>query len=153
MSNEETENFDSKESKSKKESEALESNSLISNLSDLEKNFDDLPDEAKAMLGMLQINRSSISTRSSSFLEDKINTEHISKILDIAEEDNKRELENIKLARLYNLINLVVVFIFLGFLTVFLANKDLSTYQDIIRIIIIFGGGFGAGFGYKSKMK
>ncbi|GAB4234290.1 MAG: hypothetical protein Kow0049_18150 [Stanieria sp.] len=43
--------------------------------------------------------------------------------------------------------------IFLGFLTVFLANNDLSTYQDIIKILIIFGGGFGVGFGYKSRVK
>jgi hypothetical protein len=128
-------------------------NDLESNLSKLEKDLDidELPQEARAIVRMMMSR--SISTKSSSFLQDKVNQEHISKILEIAEEDNKREFEDTKLARIYNLLTLIIVLIFLGFLTVFLANKDLSTYQDIIRILIIFGGGFGAGFGYKSRMK
>ena len=74
-------------------------------------------------------------------------------MLDIAEQDNEREFEDTKLTKLYNLVTLVIILVFLGFITVFLGNKDLSTYQDIIRILIIFGGGFGAGFGYKSRNK
>ena len=74
-------------------------------------------------------------------------------MLDIAQQDNEREFEDIKLSKLYNLVTLIIILIFLGFITVFLGNKDLSTYQDIIRILIIFGGGFGAGYGYKSRIK
>ncbi len=116
--------------------------------------FEDLPEEAQAVMKMV-LSRS-ISASSSSLsnpLSNKINTEHISKMLDIAEQDNEREFEDTKLSKLYNLITLVIILIFLGFITVFLGNKDLSTYQDIIRILIIFGGGFGAGFGYKSRIK
>ena len=121
-----------------------------------ELDLEDLPEEAQAVMKMILSSRS-ISTRSSSSLpgslSNKINTEHISKMLDIAEQDNAREFEDTKLARIYNLITLVIILIFLGFITVFLGNKDLSTYQDIIRILIIFGGGFGAGYGYKSRIK
>lgn len=150
MSNDDKNKKDFENTNSEKEQTNLESKDTESNLSELEKDldFDDLPPDIVRMM----ISRS-ISTGSSSSLEDKINTEHISRILDIAEEDNKREFKDIKFARLYNLAILVIVLFFFGFLTVFLANKDLSTYQDIIRIIIIFGGGFGAGFGYKSRMK
>jgi len=108
------------------------------------------------MVRMMMSSSRSVSTNSSSLihsLEDKISSEHISTMLNIAEQDNKRGFEDTKSVRLYNLITLVIVLVFLGFLTVFLANKDLSTYQDVIRIIIIFGGGFGAGFGYKSRIK
>lgn len=122
----------------------------------LEENPDleDLPEEAQAFMKMVLSSRS-ISARSSlsNSLSDKINTEHISKMLDIAQQDNEREFEDIKLSKLYNLVTLIIILIFLGFITVFLGNKDLSTYQDIIRILIIFGGGFGAGYGYKSRIK
>lgn len=120
-----------------------------------ELDLEDLPEEAQAVMKMILSSRS-ISTRSSALsnsLSDKINTAHISKMLDIAEQDNEREFEDIKSIRLYNLVTLVIILIFLGFITVFLGNRDLSTYQDIVRILIIFGGGFGAGFGYKSRIK
>lgn len=121
-----------------------------------ESDLKDLPEDAQAIMKMM-LSSSSFSARSSSplssSLSNKIDNTHISKMLDIAEQDNKREYEDTKLARIYNLITLVIILIFLGFITVFLGNKDLSTYQDIIRIIIIFGGGFGAGFGYKSRIK
>lgn len=153
MSNEKQNDIKSKNLDNQKDKADIDSNDTNPNLSKLDKDLDidDLPQEAKAIVRMMMSR--SISTSSSSFLQDKVNSEHISKILDIAEEDNKRELEDTKIARLYNLINLVIVLVFLGFLTVFLANKDLSTYQDIVRILIIFGGGFGAGFGYKSRIK
>ena len=119
-----------------------------------ELDLEGLPEEAQAVMKMV-LSRS-ISARSSSLsnpLSEKINTEHISKMLDIAEQDNEREFEDTKLSKLYNLITLIIILVFLGFITVFLGNKDLSTYQDIIRILIIFGGGFGAGYGYKSRIK
>ena len=113
-----------------------------------------MPEDDRAVIEMILSSRS-VLTRSSlpGSLSNKINTEHISKMLDIAEQDNEREFKDTKLSRLYNLITLVIVLIFLGFITVFLGNKDLSTYQDIVRILIIFGGGFGAGYGYKSRIK
>ncbi|MGL4884661.1 MAG: hypothetical protein ACRC8K_26935 [Waterburya sp.] len=153
MSSEEKKNQETKNIDSKQEQKSVKSQDKESNLSKLEKDLDidELPQEAQAIVRMMMSR--SISTSSLSPLQDKINPEHISKILDIAEEDNKREFEDIKLVRIYNLLTLIIVLIFLGFLTVFLANKDLSTYQDIIRILIIFGGGFGAGFGYKSRIK
>lgn len=153
MSDQEKNKPDLTKPDSEEERENIESKDIDSNLSKLEKDLDidELPQEAKAIVRMMMSR--SVSTKSSSFLEDKINSEHISTILNIAEEDNKREFEDAKLVKLYNLLTLVIILVFLGFLTVFLANKDLSTYQDIIRIIIIFGGGFGAGYGYKSKIK
>lgn len=146
--------IDSNEIVSQK-SDSSEKNKLEYPKSEAELDLEDLPEEAQAVMRMILSSRS-ISANSSSLsnsLSDKINTEHISKMLDIAEQDNEREFEDTKLTRLYNLVTLVIILVFLGFITVFLGNKDLSTYQDIIRILIIFGGGFGAGFGYKSRNK
>lgn len=153
MSDKEKNKPNSKDLDSEENQATIESKDIDASLSKLEKDLDidELPQEAKAIVRMMMSR--SISTKSSSFLEDKVNSEHISTILKIAEEDNKREFEDAKLVKVYNLLTLVIILVFLGFLTVFLANKDLSTYQDIIRILIIFGGGFGAGFGYKSRIK
>ena len=74
-----------------------------------ELDLEDLPEEAQAVMKMILSSRS-ISTRSSALsnsLSDKINTAHISKMLDIAEQDNEREFEDIKSIRLYNLVTLV----------------------------------------------
>jgi len=45
---------------------------------------------------------------------------------------------------------------FLFFLIVFLSPKDKDLLTKIIELLIIFGGGFGAGYGvksYKNKMQ
>ncbi|WP_276751644.1 hypothetical protein [Chlorogloeopsis fritschii] len=82
-------------------------------------------------------------------IQDKINEQHISRILDIVEKDDDRAFADTQSARLYNLITIIIFLVFFGFLTYFLVNKDVVVYQDILKIIIIFGGGFGSGFGYK----
>ena len=147
----ENDSADSKEIASQQSEAEQRKNKIEESEADLD--LEDLPKEAQAVMKMVMSRSISAKSSLSNSLSDKINTEHISKMLDIAEQDNEREFEDTKLSRLYNLITLVIILIFLGFITVFLGNKDLSTYQDIIRILIIFGGGFGAGFGYKSRIK
>lgn len=114
-------------SKEKENSEKFKSEDELADL-DIEK----LPQEAQAIIGMMMASRRRISSPMSDPLSDKISTEHISKMLDIAEKDNEREFENTKLSKQYNLVTLVIALIFLAFITVFLGNKDLSTYQDIV---------------------
>lgn len=85
-------------------------------------------------------------------IQEKINEEHISRILDIVENDDERSFADAESARKYNLITIIVFLTFFGFLTIFLVNKDVAAYQEILKIIIIFGGGFGSGFGYKGYL-
>ncbi|WP_225896490.1 hypothetical protein [Amazonocrinis nigriterrae] len=33
-----------------------------------------------------------------------------------------------------------------------LLDKDVAVYQDILRILIIFGGGFGSGMGFQKYL-
>ncbi|MBW4673276.1 MAG: hypothetical protein KME52_04425 [Desmonostoc geniculatum HA4340-LM1] len=89
------------------------------------------------------------SASSISPILNKINQQHITKILESVEKDSERAYLDTQEARKYNL---AAIFIFVGvfvFLTVFLVNKDVAVYQDILKILIIFGGGFGSGLGFK----
>ncbi|WP_026735660.1 hypothetical protein [Fischerella sp. PCC 9605] len=122
---------------------------------DLEK----LPDEleglppqlrrvVQATLSMQRISSSSLVSP----IQDKITEQHITRILDILEKDDERAFADTQSARKYNLITIIIFLLFFGFLTIFLVNKDVVVYQEILKIIIIFGGGFGSGFGYKGYL-
>jgi hypothetical protein len=83
-------------------------------------------------------------------LFEKFTPEHIDKFLDYSHDDDGHNYELAKQGKLYNLIYFVVGLLFLVFLIVYLlpSNKDLLI--DLIRLLIVFGGGFGAGYGVKS---
>ncbi|BAY83114.1 hypothetical protein NIES267_26000 [Calothrix parasitica NIES-267] len=122
-----------------------------------EKDLEKLPDELEEMLpaqlrkvvqGTLSMQRvSSISP-----ISEKINEKHITKILDIVEKDDERAFADTQSARKYFLITLIIILVFFGGLTVFLVNKDVAVYQELLKIIIIFGGGFGSGIGFKGYL-
>ncbi|WP_334831281.1 hypothetical protein [Nostoc sp.] len=99
----------------------------------------------QATLSMQRIS----STPFISPIQEKINESHISKILEIAEKDDERAFADTQASRKYTLINIVIFLLFLGFLTVFLVNKDLETYRELLKLLIIFAGGLGSGFGLK----
>lgn len=119
---------------------------------DLEKTPDRLEELDPGLKKVIEASVSMQRISSSSLVSpvyEKINEQHISKILDISEKDDERAFADSQSARIYSLITLVIVLVFFGSLTVFLVNKDVAVYQEILKIIIIFGGGFGSGFGFK----
>ncbi|MEM6401633.1 MAG: hypothetical protein AAF757_15585 [Cyanobacteria bacterium P01_D01_bin.116] len=145
---------------SESENESKQSSEQISKKKEEEENLEKLPDELEEILtpqlrkvvrGTLSMQRFSSSSSVFPILE-KINEQHISKILDIAEKDDERAFTDTESARKYNLITLIIVLIFFGVLTVFLVNKDVVVYQEILKIIISFGGGFGSGIGFKGYL-
>jgi hypothetical protein len=73
MSSEKKNDLESENLENKKEQANVDSNDLESNLSKLEKDLDidELPQEARAIVRMMMSR--SISTKSSSFLQDKVN--------------------------------------------------------------------------------
>ena len=89
------------------------------------------------------------SASSISPIIDKINQQHITKILESVEKDSERAFVDAQEARKYNLVAICIFVAVFVFLTVFLVNKDVAVYQDILKILIIFGGGFGSGLGFK----
>lgn len=85
-------------------------------------------------------------------LTQKLNPQHIDKILESAEKDSQRAFRDAGETRKYTLIYLTIVSILFVFLTVFLVGSDKELYKEIIKLLIVFSGGLGSGFGIKSYM-
>lgn len=82
-------------------------------------------------------------------LAEKMTSDHITQIITKSDEHDKRDREERKGERNYNLILILIALCFVGFLVVFLqTNEDLLL--KIVIGIISFVGGFGFG---KSRKK
>lgn len=87
---------------------------------------------------------------------DKINAEHITKVLEISEKEDERSFEDAKAERKYGLIRLcifclVLLFLFV-FTTVYLVDRDKELYGEIIKNVLLFLSGLAAGFGIKTYL-
>ncbi|NCU32960.1 MAG: hypothetical protein EOM23_08535 [Candidatus Moranbacteria bacterium] len=83
-------------------------------------------------------------------IADKITPEHITQIISKSDDQDKRDREERKGERYYNLLLIVIALVFIGFLIVFLqTNEDLLI--KIVIGIISFVGGFGFGQSRKKK--
>ena len=86
-------------------------------------------------------------------LTEKINEQHIDKILEIAEKDEDRSFKNAGENRKFTLIYVLVFAALFVFSTIFLivsGNKEL--YSEAVKLFVAFFGGLGGGFGIKSYM-
>lgn len=121
------------------------------NLDKITAELENLPPEVKRVV-QATLSMQRISTPFGSPLQDKINEGHISKILDIVEKDDERTFADAQAARKYTLINTVIILIFFGLLTVFLVNKDVEVYRELLKLTVAFAGGLGSGFGLKGYL-
>jgi hypothetical protein len=80
----------------------------------------------------------------------KINEEHITKVLDQAESDSERDFSDRRSARRYGLLYALLAAILFVFVTIYLAGQDKELYRDLLTKIIIFFGGGGLGYGIKA---
>lgn len=85
-------------------------------------------------------------------LSNKINENHINKILDLAEKDGERVFADTSQSRKYTFAYLMVFSILFIFCTVFLVGKDTELYKELLKLLAVFAGGLGSGFGIKSYM-
>lgn len=113
--------------------------------------FERLPPEAKSLIASLSIERYSGPFPPQFF--EKINEQHISKILEIAEKDEERSFEDAKSSRKYNFGYVLIFTGLLVFLTVFLVYKDVELYKEVFKLLIVYGGGLGSGFGINQWMR
>jgi len=115
-----------------------------------------LPPQAKKSLEMFFSAQRVFGPVHPPFLE-KINAEHISKVLEISEKSDEREFKDSQAERRYKLIYFTlfcVVFVFLFvFLTVYLADRDKTLYKDILQIGLGLLTRLGAGYGLGIKKK
>lgn len=81
---------------------------------------------------------------------DKIKSEHISSVIESIEKDNEGNRQDRKDARRHQLIiGLLAVAAFV-FFTVYMMPLSSEIYSEIIDKVVVFGGGIGAGYGYRS---
>jgi hypothetical protein len=82
---------------------------------------------------------------------EKINEEHIARVLDYSEKEDERDFEDAKSQRRYRFATFLVIailFIFLFvFLTVYLVDRDRELYKDIVKLGLGFLSGLALGGG------
>lgn len=77
-------------------------------------------------------------------IADKITTEHITQLISKSDNYDKRDREERKGERNYNLVLIVMGLLFVGFLIVFLQSNEELLIKIVIGIISFIGGfGFG----------
>ena len=86
-------------------------------------------------------------------LLDKVTPEHIDKFLDNTHKDVENDYKLKSSNRFFYFVYLLVIVSFMVFLVVFLAQDNQALLNDILKILLIFAGGFGSGFGYKAYLE
>ncbi len=83
-------------------------------------------------------------------LFEKFTPEHTSQFLENIRRDDENEYKLKSSNRWFQVVYASLALAFLLFLIVFLLPKDKDLLTKIIELLIVFGGGFGAGYGVKS---
>jgi hypothetical protein len=79
-------------------------------------------------------------------LFQKFTSEHVTSLLHNSDEADKRDREERKSVRRYDLLILVLALLFVGFLVVFLVNANqFELLKYLASAILGFAGGFGVG--------
>ena len=142
----ENENNDAEESP---ESEAAESAALSNEV--IDELIGDLPPKTRRefIASFLSIQQRFGPSPNPVF--SKLTESHIDKALDIVQRDSERTHELRKSNRNYQLIYFFGVIIVLGAAVVWLLPKYPEFLDTILKILLGFAGGFGAGYGLKSR--
>ena len=83
-------------------------------------------------------------------LFDKFTPQHIDKLLDLNEEDNKRNFNFASRGRWFQLSYVFFALSFVIFLIVYLLPNNKDILNDLLKVLVGLAGGFGLGYGYKS---
>lgn len=83
-------------------------------------------------------------------LFDKFTPQHVDKFLDYSHEGELNEYSLERSNRRYYFAYAVLFVALLVFLIVYLAPVDKNLLGDILKMLAVFAGGFGTGFGTKS---
>ena len=112
--------------------------------------FDKLPEEVQVSLKSMY-SMQSYSGRAPSPLLEKLTPEHITSLIEGSREENTRDYSLVSSSRWFRLTYVIIGVGMFLFLTYFFGQSNESLYQDIIKMVVLFVGGFGAGLGFRSK--
>jgi hypothetical protein len=82
----------------------------------------------------------------------KINETHISKILELAEKDDERAFADTQSSKRYILAYVLIFSVLFVFATVFLVGQNTELYKEMLKLLAMFLGGLGSGFGLKGYL-
>ena len=80
-------------------------------------------------------------------LFNKIDGEHIHKLIDSTENDEKRAFQDAQSSKWFHLVYVLLAIGVLVFLTLYLPGVDRELYKDVLRFLGTFLSGLGTGFG------
>ena len=83
-------------------------------------------------------------------LVEKINEKHIDRILQLSDQSEARAFEETTQSRWFTLTYVVIAACVFIFLTAFLVGMNADLYMEIIKLLVVFLGGLGGGFGIKT---
>ncbi|MCD4692692.1 MAG: hypothetical protein K8R79_07255 [Calditrichales bacterium] len=114
--------------------------------------LDKLPEEVKRVVQIgMSMQRTSMPVYPQ--LLSKLNEGHITKILDLSEKDDDRVFKDIQSSRKFTLTYVIIFIALFVFITLFLVGKNPALYQDILKVIVVFAGGLGSGYGLKTYLE
>ena len=115
---------------------------------------EDMPPEMKRVVRMAMTQASFPGGDSRTHpLFDKFTEEHVHKYLDYIQRDDDFEHKLKGSNRWFHLGYTVLGIVFFGFLIVYLLPKDKALLNDILKLLIVFTGGVGSGYGLRSYIK
>lgn len=139
----------------------VKKNKAPHNIDDTDKTevLNEMPSEIKHALEQLPKEqqksfKSSISAVLSSTsnrhpLLEKVEPEHIHKILDYTHQDEQNSYKYACSNRFFRVGYVIIGLAFAAFLIIYLQPKDPQLFNDILKYVVGFLGGFGAGYGWK----
>ena len=112
----------------------------------------DLPPKVKEMMIQITSMQHGIPPGPPRQLLEKITSEHITKSIDLTAKEDERHYEYAKSGRMYTFAYVVIAllaFFGLALLLLFVA-RDIDLFKEIVKTLLIFAAGIGAGYGLKS---
>lgn len=121
---------------------------------DVQEIFKDAPPEIqKEITRMAMMFRSGPMPPPVHPLFNKFTAEHIDKFLDYNHKDDDNNYKLEKSNKTFNLIYALLGVGLLIFMIVYLVKDNADLLAEILKILVIFAGGFGGGFGFKSYLE
>ena len=108
-----------------------------------------LPREVKEVMEFALSSTQRIGPMPNPIIE-KITEKHIDAVLETSEKSSERSFLDAKESRRFSLAYTLIAAVLFVFLTIFIGERNMALYEEIIKLTIVFLGGFGSGFGVKN---
>jgi hypothetical protein len=129
---------------------AMQDEESVPDLEASDNDISNLPRNLGSMTRFMEMGISSIAPRNS-FVE-KLEPEHIQQIIDNAHKGDLNEIKHAQRGRWFQLIYAVMGLAFLAFLILYLLPTDKDSFDEILKLLVVFAGGLGSGFGLKTVL-